>query len=301
MSADPVLPHTESLDPRYRELDAWPAETAALALWESQLAAVASARPALPALAAAASAAAGRLGRGGRLVYAGAGTSGRIAAQDGAELPPTFDWPRERLALLIAGGPAAFTAAIEDAEDDEEAARAAIEAHAIGAEDVVVAVAASGATPFTRACLAAAASRGALTIAIANSPGGKLLAIAAHPILIETGAEPIAGSTRLKAGTAQKVALNLFSTLVMLRLGRAHEGLMVDMRASNAKLRARGLRMLRHLTGADEPAARAALASAEGHVKLAVLLLRGLDAAAARALLGRHDGRLRAALAELAP
>ncbi len=299
MSETAALPATESVDPRYRDLDAWPPESALLALWEAQLAAVAAVGPALPALAAAARAAAERLRRGGRLVYAGAGTSGRIAAQDGAELPPTFDWPRDRLVLLRAGGAAAFASAIENAEDDETAAHAAIAAHAIGDNDVVLGVAASGGTRFTCACLAAAAARGALTIAVANSPGGRLLGLATHPILVATGAEPIAGSTRLKAGTAQKVVLNLFSTLVMLQLGRVHAGLMVDMRASNEKLRVRGLRMLCQITGADDAAARAALAGAEGSVKLAVLLLRGLDAAAARALLARHGGHLRAALATL--
>jgi N-acetylmuramic acid 6-phosphate etherase len=297
--AESALPDTESVDPRYRDLDAWPAETALLALWEAQLAAVASVRPALPALARAAVAAAERLGRGGRLVYAGAGTSGRIAAQDGAELPPTFAWPRDRLVLLMAGGPAAFTSAIENAEDDETAARIAIESENITPDDVVVAVAASGSTPFTCACLREAAARGALTVAVGNSAGSRLLGLAAHPILAETGAEPVAGSTRMKAGTAQKVVLNLFSTLVMLQLGRVHAGLMVDMRAGNDKLRARGLRMLRRLTGADDAAARAALLLADGHVKLAVLLLRGLDVAAARALLARTHDRLRDALAEL--
>jgi N-acetylmuramic acid 6-phosphate etherase len=295
----PKLPATESVDPRFRDIDAWPGEQALLGLWESQLAAVAAVRPALPAIAAAAAAAVARLRRGGRLVYAGAGTSGRIAAQDGAELPPTFDWPRERLVLLMAGGAAALTGAIENAEDDSAAAAAAIAAHHVGAEDVVLGVAASGATPFTRACLAEAATRGALCVAVANSPGSPLLALADHPILVETGGEPIAGSTRLKAGTAQKVVLNLFSTLVMLQIGRVHEGLMVDMRASNDKLRARAVRMLRHLTGTDEAAARAALAEAGGHVKLAVLLVRGLDVPAARALLARTGDSLRAALKEI--
>jgi N-acetylmuramic acid 6-phosphate etherase len=294
-----TLPATEAIDSRYRDLDAWPPHTAALALWEAQLAAVAAVGPALPALAVAATGAAERLRQGGRLVYAGAGTSGRIAAQDGAELPPTFDWPRDRLILLMAGGSAAFTGAVEDAEDDEDAARAAIASHAVGPDDVVLGVAASGGTKFTCACLEAASARGALTIAVANSAGGRLLGLAKHPILVETGAEPLAGSTRLKAGTAQKVVLNLFSTLVMLQLGRVHDGLMVDMRSSNDKLRARGLRMLVRLTGADEAAAQAALAGAEGHVKLAVLLLRGLDASAARALLARTGNRLRDALATL--
>ena len=166
---------------------------------------------------------------------------------------------------------------------------------------MAIGVAASGRTQFTCAVLQEAAARGALTIAVANSPDAPLLALAAHPILVETGAEPIAGSTRLKAGTAQKIVLNLFSTLLMLRLGRVHAGLMVDLRATNAKLRARALRMLRHLTGAEAAPAAAALAEAGGNVKTAVLLLHGLDLAAARALLARHHGHLRAALAELPP
>ncbi len=297
----PEIPATESVDPRYRDLDAWPLGSAVAALWEAQLAAVASVGPALPALTAAATAIAERLRSGGRLIYVGAGTSGRIAAQDGAELPPTFDWPRERLVLLMAGGPAAFAAAVENAEDDEDAARAAIAAHTVDAADVVIGVAASGGTRFTCAAIAAAATRGALTVAVANSPGGRLLGLAHHPILVATGAEAVAGSTRLKAGTAQKIVLNLLSTAAMLQLGRVHAGLMVDMRASNEKLRARGLRMLRQITGAAEAEARAALAGADGNVKLAVLLLRGLDAAAARALLARHGGQLRAALAALPP
>jgi len=293
------LPATEAIDPRYRDLDAWPPHTALLALWEAQLAAVAAVGPALPALAAAATDAAQRLRHGGRLVYAGAGTSGRIAAQDGAELPPTFDWPRDRLLLLIAGGPAAFIGAVEDAEDDDAAARAAIAANEIVSNDVVLGVAASGGTKFTCACLDAARVSGALTIAVANSANGRLLGLTEHKILVETGAEPLAGSTRLKAGTAQKVVLNLFSTLTMLQLGRVHDGQMVDMRSSNDKLRARALRMLMRLTGTDEPAARTALADADGRVKLAVLLLRGLDPPTARALLARSSDRLRDALATL--
>jgi N-acetylmuramic acid 6-phosphate etherase len=297
--AEPSLPATEHADPRYRDLDAWPPEVALRALWEAQFAALAALGPALPAIAAAARAAADRLRHGGRLVYAGAGTSGRIAAQDGTELPPTFDWPRDRLVLLMAGGPAAFTDAVEGAEDDEAAARAAIAAHGIGPDDVVLGVAASGGTRFTCACIAEAAARGGLTISLANNPGARLLGLAAHPILLETGAEPIAGSTRLKAGTAQKVALNLFSTLLMLQLGRVHDGLMVDMQAGNEKLRSRAIRMLRQLTDADEAAAHGAFARADGSIKLAVLLLRGLDPAAARALLARTGGHLRAALAEI--
>ncbi len=296
-----MLPGTESVDPRYLGLDSWPDAIVLDSLLESQLAAVAAVRAALPGIAAAAEAAAAALGRGGRLIYVGAGTSGRIAAQDGAELPPTFDWPRARLHLVIAGGPAAFVAASEGAEDDEDAARAAIAALSPTAEDVVIAVAASGGTPFTCAGLQAAGACGAVTIGIANTQGARLLALSRFPVLAETGAEPLAGSTRLKAGTAQKVALNLFSTLLMIKLGHVHDGLMVDMRPSNAKLRARAVRMLERLTGAAPEAAQSALDSGGGSIKLAVLLLRGLDAPAAQALLARHGGRLRPALKEIAP
>ena len=180
-----------------------------------------------------------------------------------------------------------------------DAARAAITAHAIGTDDVVIGIAASGGTPFTVAAVRASAERGALTIGIANSPGAALLSASSCPILVETGPEAIAGSTRMKAGTAQKVVLNLFSTLAMVQLGRVHQGLMVDMLARNAKLRERAVRMLRHLTGRDDAAIRDALARSDGRVKTAVLVLRGLDRAAADALLAACGGRLRVALERL--
>ncbi len=293
-----ALPETEAISDRYRDLDDWAPETILDALWESQLAAIAAVRPALPALAAAAAASVPLLARGGRLVYCGAGTSGRIGVQDGAELPPTFDWPENRLVLLMAGGDIAFTRAVENAEDDRPAAIRRIGEHAVGPDDVVLGIAASGGTPFTAACLEESARRGALTIGIANSPGGAVLAAAAHKILVETGAEAIAGSTRMKAGTAQKAVLNLFSTLVMVRLGRVYQGTMVDMLARNDKLRLRAVRMLTHLTGCDPTAARAALAQTGGRVKPAVLVVGGKGVAEADALLARHGGRLRAALAE---
>jgi len=294
-----VPPATESISPRFRDLDCWPSNEVLLAMWEGQLAAVAAVRAALPAIAAAVEASVGRLAGGGRLVYAGAGTSGRIGVQDGAELPPTFDWPEAGLVLLMAGGPAAFTRSIENAEDDRAAAQRDVAANAIGPDDVVIGIAASGSTPYTTTVITEAAGRGALTIGIANSPGGALLAAAAHPILVETGAEIIAGSTRMKAGTAQKIVLNLFSTLVMVRLGRVHRGLMVDMIARNTKLRQRAVHMLRVLTGEDEDKIRNALDEAGGRVKTAVLVLRGLDRVAAESLLSRHAGHLHAALSEL--
>ena len=295
----PTLPATEAVSPRYRDMDRWPPGDVLLAMWEGQMAAVAAVRSALPAIESAVAAALPRLERGGRLIYAGAGTSGRIGVQDGAELPPTFDWPEDRLVLLMAGGDTAFTRSIENAEDDRDAARRDVAQHAIGPDDVALGVAASGSTPYTTTVIAESAQRGALTIGIANSPGGALLSSAAHGILLETGSEAIAGSTRMKAGTAQKVVLNLFSSLVMVRLGRIHRGLMVDMNARNAKLRLRAERMLRDLTGSDDQHVRVALQASGGRVKTAVLVLRGLDRAAAEALLARHGGHLHAALAEL--
>ena len=298
MIAPSPLPATESVDPRFTDLDAWPPAAALAAMWEGQMTAAAAVRAALPAIEQAVAAAVPLLAAGGRLAYAGAGTSGRLGVQDGAELTPTFDWPAERVVLLLAGGEAALTTAIENAEDDADAAREAVARHRLGSGDVLLGVAASGATPYTLAAIEAARGRGALTIAVINSPGPMARA-AEHVLLAETAPEVLAGSTRMKAGTAQKIMLNLFSTLLMLRLGRVHRGLMVDMLARNAKLRARARRMLRHLTGADEAADEAALAATGGRVKPAVLVLAGVPADAAADLLARHDGQLRAALASL--
>ena len=298
MPTQTKLPATETISARYAELDSWPAGEMLAAMLEAQMAAVAAVRPALPAIEAAVTAAAHRLGERGRLVYVGAGTSGRIGAQDGAELPPTFDWPQERLLLLMAGGDIAFTRSVENAEDDVAAAEAAIAAHAVGADDVVIGLAASGSTPFTTAAIVAARARGALTIGMSNSAGGRLLEAAEHAVLVETGAEAIAGSTRMKAGTAQKVVLNLLSSTVMVLLGRVHRGLMVDMQAKNAKLRLRAVRMVRALTHAPEDAASAALAESGGWVKLAVLVVHGMSATEGRAALARNGGRLRLALQE---
>ena len=298
MPTQSKLPATETISARYAELDSWPAGEMLAAMLEAQMAAVAAVRPALPAIEAAVTAAAHRLGERGRLVYVGAGTSGRIGAQDGAELPPTFDWPQERLLLLMAGGDIAFTRSVENAEDDVAAAEAAIAAHAVGADDVVIGLAASGSTPFTTAAIVAARARGALTIGMSNSAGGRLLEAAEHAVLVETGAEAIAGSTRMKAGTAQKVMLNLLSSTVMVLLGRVHRGLMVDMQAKNAKLRLRAVRMVRALTHAPEDAASAALAESGGWVKLAVLVVHGMSATEGKAALARNGGRLRLALQE---
>ncbi len=292
-------PTTEGVSPRYADLEVWPKLSVMQALGEGQLAAVAARGAALPALSEAAAAAAERLRGGGRLAYAGAGTSGRIGVQDGAELQPTFDWPADRVLFLMAGGEAALIRAAENAEDRADRALDDVAFAALGAGDVLVGVAASGATPYTVGCVVAARDLGALTVGIANSPGSRLLEAAEHPVLIDTGPEAVAGSTRMKAGTAQKAALNLFSTAMMIQLGRVYRGQMVDMLARNEKLRRRALRMLKQLTGAATEQAAAALTQAGGRVKLAVLIVRGLDVAAAEDLLARHGGDLRLAEAAL--
>lgn len=291
---------TENISARFADLDAWSTDEAVEAMFEGQLAAVAAVRPALGAIGRAADDAAARLEDKGRLVYAGAGTSGRIATQDGAELTPTFDWPRDRLVFVLAGGPGALVASVEGAEDDSEQAIRQIDEAGVGAEDVAIGLAASGTTPFTMAALKRAGELGALTVAVANNAGSPLLALARHPILVETGSETIAGSTRLKAGTAQKVVLNLLSTAIMIRLGRVYRGMMVNMQATNAKLRHRAETMVAFITGCKRSEAARALDRAGGDIKLAAIMVFGLDRDMAEAILDRHGGSLRSALAEMA-
>jgi len=266
---------------------------------EGQLAAVAAVRAARDALVAAALAAEAKLRNGGRLVYVGAGTSGRLAVQDGAELIPTFSWPQDRLLLLMAGGKDALLQSVEGAEDGIDQAIRLVQRHEIGVDDVLIAVAASGTTPFTLSCLREARRRHALTIGIANNRDTPILQEADYPIWLDTGAEPIAGSTRMKAGTAQRITLNVISSVVMILLGRVYDGLMVDLQAVNQKLVRRSESILKRLTGRTDAQACAALRKANGNVKLAVLLLHGCDLNEATKVLERTGGQLRAALAEI--
>jgi len=262
--------NTERASPRYSTIELWEPGEVLDAMIEGQLAAVAAVRAARQALETAALAIEMQLRKGGRLVYAGAGTSGRLAIQDGAELLPTFGWPADRLLLLLAGGDDALLRAVEGAEDDVEFAAQLVRRHEISSRDVLVAVAASGTTPFTVAVLREARRAGAATIGIANNRDTPLLVEAEHPILLDTGTELIAGSTRMKAGTAQRVALTVLSSLVMIRLGRVHRGLMVEEKAVNAKLARRSEDILMRLTGSDRAAAREALTSAGGDLKAAI-------------------------------
>jgi N-acetylmuramic acid 6-phosphate etherase len=288
---------TERTSPRFSGIDAWEPRDALDAMIEAQFAAVAAVRAARDAIERATRALEARLSEHGRLIYAGAGTSGRLAVQDGAELMPTFNWPPERLVMLIAGGTEALLQAVEGAEDEAVKAAELIGRHKVGAADALIAVAASGTTPFTLACLRETSRRGALTIGIANNTGTPLLEEAEHPIFLDTGPEPIAGSTRMKAGTAQRIALNLLSSLLMIRLGRVYKGLMVDVQATNIKLARRREAIVRRLTGRSEEEVRHALACADGDIKVAVLLVDGSDLDTAKMLLRRAGGRLGAAVA----
>jgi N-acetylmuramic acid 6-phosphate etherase len=290
---------TERASPRYSDIDAWAPVDVAEAMIEGQFTAVAAVRAARFAILEAALAAAERLRKAGRLVYVGAGTSGRLAVQDGAELVPTFSWPQERLLLLIAGGRSALLRSVEGAEDEVDQAARLVQQHDIGADDVVIAVAASGTTPFTVTCLNEAKRRGALTIGVANNRDTPILKQADHAIWLDTGAEPIAGSTRMKAGTAQRITLNVFSSVLMILLGRVYDGLMVDLQAVNQKLVRRSESILTRLTGRSVDQAREALHRANGNVKLAVLLLHGCDVKEATEVLSRAGGQLRAALADI--
>src|SRR5262249_3842373 len=278
---------TEQISPRYLELDSWSAAEIIAAIYEGQLAAAAAVRGALGAITAAVEDAVPALQRGGRVVYAGAGTSGRIAVQDGAELTPTYNWPTDRLVFAMAGGIDALVRSAEQAEDNETAGVKAMADAKIGANDVVIGLAASGTTPFTIGALRAASAAGAVTIAVANNPGAPLFETARHRILADTGSEGVAGSTRMKARTSHTIARNLFSTAVMVKLGRVYRGMMVDMRARNAKLRRRAEAMVSKIVSCTEREAAGHLQNAEGDVKTAVLIGLGLNRNEATQLLKR--------------
>jgi N-acetylmuramic acid 6-phosphate etherase len=286
---------TESHDPTYQDLDMWSLGHIVDAVVEGSQHAVDAAREAREALVRAAIGIEARLERGGRLVYAGAGTSGRIALQDAAELPPTFGF--ERTVVLMAGGGEAGAVAVENAEDDTDAAARDAERVGLGPDDALIAIAASGRTPYTLGVVRIARERGAFTVGIANNPDAPLLTAAEVGVLLRTGPEVLAGSTRLAAGTAQKIALNALSTAVLVRAGGAYRNLMVGMRPTNAKLRRRAVAVVCAATGATGEAAERALAAADWSLREAIVMLEaGVGANEARELLIRHRNRVRDAL-----
>ena len=234
-----------------------------------------------------------RLSRGGTLHYVGAGTSGRLGVLDASEMPPTFGVPSDLVCAHIAGGDRALRTSVEGAEDDGAAGEAEMNDHA-HAEDAVVGISASGGAAYVVEAIRRARALGAYTLAITNSSNSLLARVADDAIVLDTGAEVVTGSTRLKAGTAQKVALNTISTAVMVKLGKVYENLMVDVVASNAKLRLRAIRLVETLTGADRTRAAALLEDAGGRVKIAaVMAWKNVDAKQAQALLDAEQGFLR--------
>jgi N-acetylmuramic acid 6-phosphate etherase len=288
---------TEQVDERFSAVDsASVAEIAAL-MSDADAEVPAAVRRALTQIVPAIEAVTERLAAGGRLVYIGAGTAGRMGVLDAAECPPTFSTPPDQVLAIMAGGDEAIMTAVEGAEDDLEAGRAAVDEHGITAADAVVGIAASGRTPFVLAAVRAARERGALTIGISCNQDTPLSSESQWPIEVSVGPEVLAGSTRLKAGTAQKLVLNMISTVAMVRLGKTYGNLMVDLRVTNAKLRDRALRIIERITGVTRPEADAALQAAGLDVKVAIMLLSRVSTVdEAHRRLAAHAGRLREAL-----
>lgn len=288
---------TENSDPRFDAIDTQSVAELAELMNETDATVPAAVRAALPQIIPAIEAASERMGRGGRLVYVGAGTPGRLGILDASECPPTFNTPSGLVFGIIAGGPTAISNPIEGAEDDPDAGRAAIDDAEIGELDTVIGIASSGRTPYVVAAIERARERGALTVGLSCNTGTVLSEAAEHGIEVELGPEFVTGSTRLKAGTAQKLVLNMFSTITMVRLGKTYGSLMVDVRATNVKLRERAIRIVRSITGADRETAESTLVSVDFTVKEAVVMLaRGVDRETATALLAAESGRLRPVL-----
>jgi N-acetylmuramic acid 6-phosphate etherase len=296
-----TLLRTEQPHPAHAALDGYDTATLVGAFVADQALAALAVQGAAAALAQAVDAAVPRLRAGGRIVTVGAGTSGRLGVLDSVELNPTFNWPPERAPALLAGGRGAMFLAVEGAEDSRDQGAADLLALAPTAQDVVLLLAASGGTPYALGAAAAARAAGALTVGLVNNPGASLAAACEIGIVLDTGPEVISGSTRLKAGTAQKIALNTFSSSVMVRLHKVYGNLMVDLRASNAKLVQRALRLTVRATGASDADAQAALAACGERVKTAIVMLKaGVDAAVAEQLLAGAEGSVHAALAAAA-
>ncbi|MBV9602014.1 MAG: N-acetylmuramic acid 6-phosphate etherase [Chloroflexi bacterium] len=289
---------TEQTNPRTAEIDRLGTRGVLELLNDEDQRVAPAVRAALPALARAVDLTLERWQRGGRVVLFGAGTSGRLAMLDAAELPPTFGVPPERYVGRLAGSTSAFAVAVEGAEDDRLAGAAA--ASDLRAEDVAFGVAASGRTPWVIGALAHARSVGALCVGLACVTAPEMAAYVEVSIEVDTGPEAIAGSTRMKAGTAQKLVLNAFSTALMVRLGKVYGNLMVDVRATNAKLRRRAVRLVEQAAHVDAATAEAALAAADGEVKGAIAALRlSISPAEARQRLTAADGRLRAVVGDV--
>ncbi len=288
---------TESINQATQNLDLLESGDLVNTFIEDQFNAVQAVKNAAPQIARAVELTVKRLELGGRLIYAGAGTSGRLAFLDAAELIPTFSWSKARALVAMAGGNQAVFNAVEGAEDNYDQGRDDVLAFNLTQNDVVIAIAASGTTPYALGALEAAKSVGALKIGISNNPNTPILEQAEVGILLETGAEVISGSTRLKAGTAQKIALNTFSSSVMVRLHKVYGNLMVDLQATNIKLVKRAIRLTVLVTNKSEIQASQALEACGYHIKTAIVMLgRDLNFEDSKALLERYQGNVRASL-----
>lgn len=297
MNSDMLKTESPSLD--HTRLDEYSVGDLVNAFADDQLVAVNAVRAARGQIAAAVSAAVPRLERGGRLIYVGAGTSGRLGLLDSVELYPTFSWPQERAIALLAGGQEAVYQAVEGAEDRTE--QGAIDLNAIGPgpNDVVIALAAAGTTPYTLGAMRAARAAGTLTIGIANNPDAPLTREAEFGITLDTGSELISGSTRLKAGTAQKITLNTFSSAVMVRLNKVYGNLMVDLKPTNAKLVRRAIRLTMLATGCDEALAQKTLEGCRFQIKVAIVaIVKKVTITEAEARLAMANGSVRRAMAD---
>jgi N-acetylmuramic acid 6-phosphate etherase len=287
---------TEAAHPRTSDLDLLPTEDLVRLTLDEGLVAFRACRAAAADIARAAELVAAAISAGGRLVYAGAGTSGRLAMLDAVELTPTFGLARDRAPVLLAGGDAAMFQAQEGAEDRSDDGAARVRDLGVGPRDVLVGVSASGRTPFVTGAVEAARAAGARSVAVTCNPLPDGVRVDVH-VLLTTGAEVLAGSTRMNAGTATKMALNAMSLAAMVRIGKVFGNRMVDVSVSNEKLRARALRLVSELGRTDDSTAADALRRAHGHAKTAILMVRRhLTVREARRLLDRHSGSLRAAL-----
>jgi N-acetylmuramic acid 6-phosphate etherase len=292
---------TEGVNPATRDLDLLDVRAQVELMCAQNEAVTAAVTACAPQLAAAVELIVAGMRAGGRLVYVGAGTPGRLGVLDASEIPPTFGMDPSRVVGVISGGDRALRSAVENAEDDGGAGAAAMDDLSIDAHDTVVGLSASGRTPYVLGALRRARERGASTVGAACNAGSAIGAVSDVAIETVVGPEAVSGSTRLKAGTAQKLVLNTLSTLTMVRLGKVYGNLMVDVRATNEKLRARSERIVMRATGADAAVAAAALAEVDGWVKAAILaVLAGVSGAEAVRLLEAHDGMLRDALAAAA-
>lgn len=292
---------TEKVSERYKGIDTWPAEEAAVSFWHGQMQAITAVRPALPVISKASIEISKRLSENekSRLVYVGAGASGLLAMQDAMELTPTFGFPLSRIVFCMAGGAEARLKPVGVTEDSTSAAQNDFDNNNISENDIIIAVAASGTTPYTLKFVQLSQERGALVVSIANNDHAPLLDYADFPIFLDSGREVIAGSTRMNAGTAQKCALGILSSMTFMNLGHVVDGMMVSVLAENSKLVDRAAGIVERIAGVSDAQARDAMKLADGSVKHAILIALGCERGETEQLLNSSKGNLREAMSLL--